>query len=62
MHKSEFISCRLDPQTLAKFNEAAVEEKRPPSQLLRVLVEQFVEEREEQAESSDARSPRRSAG
>lgn len=40
---TEVIQCRLDAETAGRFKELADKERRPPSQMLRILIEQFVE-------------------
>jgi hypothetical protein len=41
--KKDYITCRLDADLKAKFEEAARHEKRYPAQQLRILVEEYVE-------------------
>jgi predicted transcriptional regulator len=45
MAKEQQLTCRLDDETKAKFERAAREEKRYPSQQLRIIVEEWIEQR-----------------
>lgn len=43
MAKQEFLSCRVEADTKERFKEIAKDEKREPSELLRMMVEDRVE-------------------